>query len=38
MPEIAQNELATVEIPMTIVEYHGLGTAVEPEASSVPTA
>lgn len=38
MPEIAQNELATVEIPMTIVEYHGLGTAVEPEASSIPTA
>ena len=38
MPEIAQNELATVEIPMTIVEYHGLGTGVEPSPSSIPTA
>lgn len=38
MPELGQNELATVEIPMTIVEYHGLGTAVEPTESSIVTA
>lgn len=38
MPELGQNALATVEIPMTIVEYHGLNTAVEPTASSIVTA
>lgn len=34
MPEIGQNELMTVEIPLTIAEYKGLDTAVEPTAPS----
>lgn len=34
MPEMAQNELMTVEIPLTIVEYKGLATKVEPTAAA----
>lgn len=33
MPEQGQNELMTVEIPLTIVEYKGLATSVEPKAT-----
>lgn len=34
MPEQSQNELMTVEIPLTIVEYKGLDTAIKPTEAS----
>lgn len=33
LPEVAQNELQTVEITLTINEYKGMDTAVEPKVS-----
>ncbi len=32
MPEVGQNELLTMDVTFTIVEYKGLDTAVEPAA------
>ena len=32
MPEVGQNELLTMDVTFTIVEYKGLQTAVEPAA------
>ncbi|MBR1631359.1 MAG: hypothetical protein IJ680_05840 [Paludibacteraceae bacterium] len=37
MPEIGQNELMTVEIPLTIAEYKGLDAAVEPTGTTGAT-
>ena len=37
MPEIGQNELMTVEIPLTIAEYVGLDTGIEPTGSTGST-
>lgn len=37
MPEIGQNELMTVEIPLTIAEYKGLDTGVEPTGATGAT-
>ena len=34
MPAIGQNELLTVEMSLTIEEYKGMDTGVEPTASS----
>lgn len=34
MPEIGQNELETVELGLTIEEYKGLDTAIEPTAAA----
>lgn len=33
MPEFSQNELQTIEVTFTIVEYKGQDTAIEPTAS-----
>lgn len=33
MPEFTQNELLTVEIPLTISDYKGMSTKVEPTAA-----
>ena len=38
MFDVEQNSLATVDINLTIVEYHGLGTGVEPSGSPIVTA
>lgn len=35
LPEVAQNELQTVEITLTINEYKGMDTAIEPSVSSI---
>ena len=37
MPELGQNALETVEIPLTIMEYVGLDTKVEPTGSTGST-
>ena len=34
MPEIGQNELLTIDVTFTIVEYKGMSTAVVPTQSS----
>lgn len=34
MPEFGQNELQTIEITLTIVDYKGQMTAIEPQATS----
>lgn len=36
MPEVAQNELQTVEMTFTIEEYKGMDTAIEPAEAAGP--